>query len=107
MSRESGTYLSEDRSRGLNMIFRLASTLKASSRGDINSYIIAPAGVHGHGTGPVGRISGFTKFLGWLYSNAGYAFVVGEGTNIAEFVSRLVLFLAFHRVGFASVNKEL
>ena len=95
MSRESGSYLFEKCSHGLNMISRLASILKASSRGDTYSYIIAPAGVHGRGRGPVGRTSGFTKFLDWLYSNAGYAFVVGEGTNMAGFVSRSDLFLAF------------
>lgn len=64
--------------------------MEASSRGDIYSYIICPACVHGPGTGPVGRVSGLAKFLSYLYTAHGGAFVVGDGTNFVGAVSCII-----------------
>ena len=75
--------------RSLCLISTMLSprTLRASERGDLYSYIVVPAGVHGLGSGPVGRVSGLLKFVSAAFIEAGSGFYVGEGSNVMGYVS--------------------
>lgn len=67
--------------------------LEASSQGDVHSYIIAPAGVYGVGTGPVKRTSVFIKGLAQLFIGNEQPFVIGEGSNTCGWVGQVLFFL--------------
>ena len=64
------------------------SVFDAVLAGDLIAYFIAPGAVHGTGTGPVKTIATFPdQQLAGLYGASGYAFYVGEGSSVFEFVS--------------------
>jgi hypothetical protein len=64
----------------------------AANAGDVYSYIISPSAIHGTGTGPVSRVSSFTKMFAGGVTQLGRGIYIGEGSNVFGFVS-LTFFL--------------
>ena len=60
--------------------------LAADEAGDVNAYILCPSVVHGQGTGPVSRASGFFKYIVRAFFKINQPIVVGDGTNRKETV---------------------
>lgn len=64
--------------------------LKEGEKGDIDTYIICPVAVYGHGSGPVGKASTFYKFILGPMLQRKQGFYVGEGSNIFPMVRVLL-----------------